>query len=97
MAIDKIDNMEQKRPRLCLHLSGLHFDAKKYKMFFGMFVIFPIKKNVFKIRIWVYCLQKEKTDTKAREAGNVFSRLKMGSLCHVVGTKAFWGEFRDHT
>lgn len=42
-------------------------------------------------------LKKELTKMKAREAGSVLSEPKMGSLCHVVGTKASLGEYRDHT
>lgn len=42
-------------------------------------------------------MKTEKTNTTAREAGSVFSVLKLGSLCHVVGTKASLREFKDHT
>lgn len=64
------------------HSSGFHYDAKKYrdKISFWMFVTFPNSKTHLEL------LKKEKTKMKAREAGSMFSGLKMGSLCHVVGT-----------
>lgn len=34
---------------------------------------------------------------KGGEAGRVFSGLKIGSSCHVVGTKASLGEYKDRT
>lgn len=37
------------------------------------------------------------TNTKNEEAGIVFSWLKLGILCHVVGTQASLGEFKGNT
>lgn len=82
-----------------VHVARLHstgFDLMpentETKYHFGCLSLSPIKKTDLE-----FGSIAGKRNIKATEAGRLFGGLKMGSLCHVVGTGASSEEFRHHT